>query len=96
VAGRPATTAEIKGVDIGESFIAVRNLAERELLIAWVGSVCERSAWMVIVPTEVFLAPDPRKPCDTLGYGWGLVVTTRTPIDAAPMIARQAPTTLLP
>src|SRR5882757_1446001 len=94
--GRAATDAEMNRISLGEQDIGVRNVADDRLLVAWLGTICERSARLIVVPDEVFLAPDPRPGCDAQGFGWGLVLTTRDPVDAAQMIARQAPTVLLP
>jgi hypothetical protein len=95
-AGRAATDAEVGRMDLGERDIGVLNLADDRLLVFWEGTICERSARLIVVPAEVFLAPDPRKGCDAVGFGWGLVLTTRDPVDASRMLARQGRTVLLP
>jgi hypothetical protein len=96
VSGRAATQAELARIDLGARDIAVLSLARSDLLVVWTGTICERSARLVVVPDLVFLAPDPRQGCDAMGFGWGLVLTTREPIDASHVDARMAPTILLP
>ena len=95
-AGRAATDAEMAKMDLGERDIGVLNLADERLLVVWEGTICERSARLIVVPDELFLAPDPRQACDASAFGWGLVLTTRDPVDASKMIARQGRTVLLP
>jgi hypothetical protein len=95
-AGRAATDAEMTRISLGELDIGVRNLADDRLLVVWEGTVCEGSARLIVVPDELFLAPDPRQACDASAFGWGLVLTTREPVDASRMIARQGRTVLLP
>ena len=95
VAGRPATNAEMNRSDLGERDIGVRNVADDRLLVIWSATICERSARLIVVPDERFLAPDPRQGCDAMAVGWGLVLTTREPVDASRMTARQGRTVLL-
>jgi hypothetical protein len=95
-AARPATQAELERIDVASLDIGVRNLGGSDLLVDWAGSFCDRDATLVVDPTQVFVGPAPRPGCDALGFGWGVVLTTRSRIDASQMTTRLGPTVLSP
>jgi hypothetical protein len=95
-AGRAATASEVARIDLGVTNIGVRNLAPDRLLVAWIGSVCDRSALLTVSPTTLFLAPNPRPGCDAQAIGWGVVLTSDAQFDASGMSANEGGTVLLP
>lgn len=95
-AARPATQAELELVDVASLDIGARNLGGSDLLVDWAGSICDRAATLVVDPGQVFVGPAPRAGCDAVGFGWGVVLTTRARIDASQMTTRLGPTVLLP
>jgi hypothetical protein len=95
IKARPATDREIERLPLGDRDIAIRALGD-DLLVVWIGSVCERSARLIVLPDQVFLDPAPRHGCDAAGLGYGVVLTTAVPLDPSKMLARAARPVLLP
>jgi hypothetical protein len=93
---RPATDHEderVGGLN-GDRLIATTRIGD-DLLVAWMGG-CDRSARLIVLPDQVFVGPAPRQGCDSLGVGYGVVLSTAVALDPSNILARLAPTVLIP
>jgi len=94
-AGRPALEREIERIAFGPTDLGLANITDQEVLVGWLGTVCERRAKLTLDQNRFVLAPAPRSGCDATGVGWGVVLTMRRPFDVRSVTAVQLPTTIL-
>jgi len=82
VAWRAATDRELATIDWGADYtIALARLDDRNLVFGWIGTVCDLQATLTIEPESLVVTPAPRKGCDALAVGRGLVLTYAGPVD---------------
>jgi hypothetical protein len=92
---RAATAGELRGVDYGDRDIGIKRLSDHELVLGWIGTICDVKASLEVRATRLVVAPEPRRGCDAMAVGRGVVLTYA---DAVPLAisVEQLPTTLLP
>jgi hypothetical protein len=94
---RPATDRELRAVDWGnDARIAVAPLGDDEVVLAWIGTVCDVKASLRIEEGALFVVPAPRKGCDLVGVGRGLVLTYAKGVDHDVVDVRLGDRVLLP
>jgi hypothetical protein len=80
---RAATELELtKASGFGPNDLTAAALNEHSLVVAWLGTVCDVSASLTVEPASIVLAEDPRRGCDAMGVGKGVVVRFADPVDA--------------
>jgi hypothetical protein len=81
-AWRAATEREVERMPWGEDadFGLVR-LADRTLLLAWIGTVCDLEATLSVARDRLEVSPAPREACDLVGVPRGVVLTYAEPVD---------------
>ena len=76
VAWRAATDRERARIAWRSDYtIGLARLDERNLVLGWIGTVCDLEATLTIETGSLVVTPAPRKGCDALGAGRGLVLT---------------------
>jgi len=81
-AWRAATDRDLKAVPWdGDADIALGRLSDRELVLGWIGTVCDLEATLTIAPGRLVVTPAPRQGCDAMALGRGLVLTYAEPPD---------------
>jgi hypothetical protein len=84
VAWRPATDAEVAAVPWAEDDdIALGRIGERDLVLAWIGTVCDVQATLTVGTARLVVTPAPREGCDALAAGRGVVLSFAQPPDPA-------------
>jgi len=97
IAWRAATEAELSAVAWdGNDDIALGRLAERELVLDWIGTVCDVRATLTVEPHRLVVSPVPREGCDAMAVGRGVVVSFAAPVDPASFQLVLVDTILLP
>jgi hypothetical protein len=97
VAWRGATDLELGAVAWDENpDIGLGQLSDRELVLDWIGTVCDVEATLIVAPGSLVVSPPPREGCDAMAVGRGIVLTYATRIDPADVDVRLMETVLLP
>ena len=97
VAWRAATDAEVAAVAWGgNDEIALGRLGGRDLVLAWIGTVCDVRATLTIGPGRLVVSPVPREGCDAMAVGRGVVLSFAQPVDPASIAVVLEDTVLLP
>ena len=92
---RGATEDELRPVDFGASDIGTARLSDHDLVLAWVGTICDDAATLEVGATSLRVVPEPRQPCDAMAVTRGVVLTYADEVPLA-ISVEQAPTTLQP
>jgi hypothetical protein len=93
---RAATEADLGAVAWGEPDITLGGLTERELVLAWGGTVCDVAATLAVAPRRLVVSPAPREGCDAMWLGRGVVLTFAEPVDPASIAVMLDPVPLRP
>ena len=96
IAWQAATERELKTVAWADADIGLGRLSDRDLVLAWTGTVCDVTATLTIVPGRLVVTPVPRQGCDLVGVGRGLVLTFAEPTDPNTITVELGDTVLLP
>ena len=92
---RAATEGEVAQVDFGDRDIGVEHLSDHELVLAWIGTICDVDGTLEVGATRLVVSHPPRQGCDAMAIGRGVVLTYAEDIPLAISI-EQLPTVLLP
>lgn len=95
-AWRPATDRDVAAGTWGDNDITLARLTDRELMLGWIGTVCDVKATLSVTRERLVVSPVPREGCDAMAVGRGVVLTFAKPIDPASVAAVLEPTVLLP
>jgi hypothetical protein len=83
VAWRAATDRELEALTLGDDDIALGRLTSRELVLGWIGTVCDVHATLTVTQEHLVVSPDPREGCDAMALGRGVVLTFGKRVDPA-------------
>ena len=76
VAWRAATERELEAIAWpSDADIVLRPMSGRELILGWIGTVCDVKATLTVAPRRLVVTPAPRQGCDAVGVGRGVVLT---------------------
>ena len=82
VGWRAATERELGAVAWpGDADIALGRLSDRDMVLGWIGTVCDLKATLTVVPGRLVVTPAPRQGCDAMALGRGVVLTYAGPPD---------------
>ena len=96
-AWRGATEVELGAVAWDENAgIGLAPVSDRELVLGWIGTVCDVEATLIVAPGSLVVSPAPREGCDAMAVGRGIVLTYETRVDPADVEVRLTETVLLP
>ena len=96
-AWRAATEQELEAIAWnGDTDIALGRLSDRELVLGWIGTVCDLEATLTIAPGRLVVTPAPRQGCDLVGVGRGMVLTFPEPTDPNAIAVELGDRVLLP
>jgi hypothetical protein len=95
-AWRAATDRELAAVTWGDSDITLARLTDRELVLGWIGTVCDVKATLTVAQERLVVSPVPREGCDLVAVGRGVVLTFAKPADPASVAVVLEHTVLLP
>ena len=96
-AWRAATEQELEAIAWnGDPDIALGRLSDRELVLGWIGTVCDVEATLTVVPGRLLVTPAPRQGCDVVGVGRGIVLTFAVPTDPNAITVELGERVLLP
>jgi hypothetical protein len=96
-AWRAATDRDLKAVPWdGDADIALGRLSDRELVLGWIGTVCDLKATLTIIPGRLVVTPAPRQGCDAMALGRGVVLTYAGPPDLNAITVELGDRVLLP
>ncbi len=95
-AWRAATDRELAAVTWGDNDITLARLTDRELVLGWIGTVCDVKATLTVTQERLVVSPVPREGCDLLAVGRGVVLTFAKPVDPASVAVVLEHTVLLP
>jgi hypothetical protein len=94
---RPATDRELSALDWGnDQSIVIAPLADDEVVLAWIGTVCDVKPSLLIQEATLYVAPVPRKGCDLVGVPRGLALTYAKGVDPNVVDVRLGDRVLLP
>jgi hypothetical protein len=68
---------------VGEADTSIVQLSPGDILLTWVGSVCERGYTLVASERAALLMPDPRNGCDLARHLYAVVLTFAAGVDAS-------------
>jgi len=80
----------------GDADIAIGRLSERDLVLGWIGTVCDVQATLTVAPGRLVVTPVPRQGCDAAAVGRGMVLTFAEPADPAAISLDVGDRVLLP
>lgn len=80
----------------GDTDIALGRLSERDLVLGWIGTVCDVKATLTVAPGRLVVTPVPRQGCDAMAVGRGVVLTFAEPTDPATISVELGERVLLP
>ena len=63
----------------------------KALVVAWVGTVCDRKVDVTVEGTTVTVAPAPRGPCDAMALGRAVTLKFKSAVDATKMLVGFVP-----
>jgi hypothetical protein len=95
-AWRAATDNEIRKLPLGDADISLAALADRKLVLGWIGTVCDVKASLAVGRAQLVVSPAPREGCDAMALARGLVLTFAQPVDPAKITVVLEPRVLLP
>lgn len=97
VAWRAATDRDLNAIAWdGDADIALGRLSDRDLVLAWIGTVCDVEATLTIAPGRLAITPVPRQGCDAMALGRGMAPTFAEPADPKAITVELGDTVLLP
>lgn len=97
VAWRGASDRELAAAVWDESEdIGLGRLSDRELVLAWSGTVCDLEATLIVAAGSLVVWPPPREGCDAMAVGRGMILTYAAPVDPVDIDVRLMDTVLLP
>lgn len=97
VAWRAASDRDLDAIAWGaDTDIALGRLSERDLVLGWIGTVCDVKATLAIGPGRLFVTPMPRQGCDAMAVGRGMVLTFAKPAKPEEISVELAERVLLP
>ena len=96
VAWRAATDRELAAATWGDDDITLARLTNRELVLGWIGTVCDVKATLTVTQERLVVSPVPREGCDLVAVGRGVVLTFAKPVDPASVAVVLEHTVLLP
>lgn len=97
VAWRAATRRELESIAWdGDADITLGRLSGRDLILGWVGTVCDLEATLTIAPGRLTVTPAPRQGCDAMALGRGMVLTFADRTDPKDITIELGETVLLP
>jgi hypothetical protein len=67
-----------------------------ELVLWWIGTVCDVNAMLSVTRERLVVTPVPREGCDAMAVGRGVVLTFAKPIDPTSVALALEPDVLLP
>ena len=91
-----AATDRLAAVTWGDSDITLARLTDRELVLGWIGTVCDVKATLTVAQERLVVSPVPREGCDLVAVGRGVVLTFAKPADPALVAVVLEHTVLLP
>jgi hypothetical protein len=96
-AWRAATERELEAIAwSGDADIALGRLSDRDLVLGWIGTVCDLKATLTVVPGRLVVTPAPRQGCDLVGVGRGIVLKFAEPTDPEAITVELGGRVLLP
>jgi hypothetical protein len=97
VAWRGATDGELDAIRWDESAdVGLGQLSDREVVLGWIGTICDLEATLIVGPGSLVVSPQPRPACDAMAVGRGMVLTFAASVDPADIEVRLLDTVLLP
>lgn len=94
---RAASEAEVASIAWADgSEIELGRLTDRELVLGWLGTVCDLAATLTVAPGRLAVDPLPRAGCDAMAVGRGAVLTFAAPVDPASVGVELGEAVLLP
>jgi len=97
VAWRAATDSDLQAIAwAGDADIALGRLSDRELVLGWIGTVCDVRATLTVAAERLEVTPVPRQGCDAMAVGRGMVLTFAQPTDPKAISIELGATVLLP
>jgi hypothetical protein len=94
---RAAGDADLEAVTFdGNDDSGIGRLTERDLVLGWIGTVCDVKATLAVAPETLVITPAPREGCDSMGVGRGMVLTFADPVDPAAITVHLEDGILLP
>lgn len=97
VAWRAATDRELEAATWdGDDDITLDRLTKRNLVLGWIGTVCDVKATLTVAQERLVVSPVPREGCDAMAVGRGVVLTFAMPVDPASIAVVLEETVLLP
>lgn len=96
VAWRAATERDLREIAWADADIALGRLSDRDLVLAWTGTVCDVTATLTVAPGRLVVTPVPRQGCDASAVGRGIVLTFAEPTDPNAITVELGDTILLP
>lgn len=96
-AWRAATDRDLQAIAWDSTAeIALGRLSGRDVVLGWIGTVCDVMATLTVRPGRLVVSPVPRQGCDALAVGRGMVLTFAEPTDPTTITLALARTILLP
>ena len=95
-AWRAATDQEAAAGAWGDKDVTLARLTDRELMLGWIGTVCDVKATLSVTRERLVVSPVPRDGCDAMAVGRGVVLTFVKPVDPTSVAVVLEPTVLLP
>jgi hypothetical protein len=97
VAWRAATDSDLQAVPwAGDADIALGRLSDRDLVLGWIGTVCDVKAILTVAPGHLAVTPLPRQGCDAMAVGRGMALTFAEPTDPKAITVELGARVLLP
>lgn len=97
VAWRAATDRDLQAITWdGDADIALGRLSDRNLVLGWIGTVCDVKATLTVTPGRLVVTPAPRQGCDAMALGRGMVLTFAAPTDPTAITVELGERILLP
>ncbi len=97
VAWRAATDSDLQAIAwAGDADIAHGLLSDRDLVLGWIGTVCDVKATLTVTSGQLVVTPVPRQGCDAMAVGRGMVLTFAEPADPTAITVELGDTILLP
>lgn len=97
VAWRAATDRELEAATWdGDDDITLDRLTKRNLVLGWIGTVCDVKATLTVAQERLVVSPVPREGCDAMAVGRGVVLTFAMPVDSLSIAVVLEETVLLP
>jgi hypothetical protein len=78
--------ADVGNTPMSGDAAATDGRNSKALVVAWVGTVCDRKVDVTVEGTTVTVAPAPRGPCDAMALNRAVTLKFKSSVDATKML----------